>query len=181
MKTFLLCFSFIFCNLFGIYAQREMSFVEEYIDFEINAERFLVNGVYLFHNNTNRAIVQKITFPFGISTDSVTINRVWDLTNGESIDYKVLKESIAFSIKLNPEESFALNIVYDQPVRKENKYILRSTQAWGEALKVATYSLSVKDSYVNQFSYSPDFIKENIYYWQKKDFLPEEDFIVILK
>jgi len=181
MKTVLLCFSFMFCNLFGIYAQREISFVEEYIDFEINTEKFVINGVYLFHNNTNRDVIQKITFPFGISTDSVTVNRVWDLTNGESVDYRVLKESIAFSIKLNPGDSLSLNIVYSQPIKKENRYILRSTQSWGEALKIATYSLSVKGFSVDQFSYTPDSMKENIYYWQKKNFLPEKDFIVVLK
>jgi len=181
MKTILLCFSFVFCSLSGIYAQREMSFVEEYIDFEINAEQFVVNGVYLFRNNTDRDIIQKIIFPFGISTDSVTVNRVWDLTNGESIDYRILKESIAFSIKLSPRDSLSLHIVYNQPVKKENRYILRSTQAWGEALKVAVYSLLVKDFSVEQFSYPPDSAKENRYYWHKKDFFPEEDFIVILK
>jgi hypothetical protein len=106
---------------------------------------------------------------------------VWDLTNGREIDYKILKESIAFSIKLSPNDSFSLNIVYDQPVKKENRYILRSTQAWGEALKVANYSLSVKSFDVDQFSYDPDSTKGNIYYWQKKDFFPEKDFIVILK
>ena len=181
MKTFLLCFSFAFCSLFGVYAQREMSFIEEYIDFEINAEKFVVNGVYLFRNNTDRNIVQKITFPFGISTDSVTVNRVWDLTNGESVDYRILKESIAFSLKLSPGDSLSLNIGYSQPVKKENRYILRSTQSWGEALKVATYSLAVKGFNVEQFSYAPDSMKENIYYWQKKDFFPEKDFIVVLE
>ena len=181
MKTLGLCFSFLFCNLLGISAQREISFVEEYIDFGINAEKFVINGVYLFRNNTNRDIAQKITFPFGISTDSVTVNRVWDLTNGHGIDYKILKESIAFSIKLGPQDTFSLNIAYNQPIKKENRYILRSTQAWGEALKMATYSLTVKDVDVEQFSYAPDSIKGNIYYWQKRDFLPEKDFIVTLK
>jgi len=181
MKTFGLCFSLIFCILFGIYAQREISFVEEYIDFEINAEKFVINGVYLFRNNTNRNVVQKITFPFGISTDSVTVHRVWDLTNGHSIDYKILKESIAFPVKLSPRDSLSLNIEYNQPVKKENRYILRSTQAWGEALKIAAYSLSVKSFNVVQFSYTPDSIKENTYYWKKKNFLPEKDFIITLK
>jgi len=178
MKTFLFCFSFILCNLFGVYAQREVSFVEEYIDFEINAETFVVNGIYLFCNNTDRDITQRITFPFGISTDSVTVKRVWDLTNGQSIDYKILQENIAFSIKLSPRDSFSLNIEYAQPVKKENRYILRSTQAWGEALKVANYSLSVKSFSVAQFSYAPDATRENIYYWRKTDFLPDEDFII---
>ena len=181
MKPFLLCFSFIFCSLFSIYAQREMSFIEEYIDFEINAENFVINGVYVFLNNTNRDIIQKISFPFGISTDSVTVNRVWDLTNGERIDYRILKESIAFPVKLSPGDSLSLNIAYNQPVKKENRYILRSTQAWGEALKVAVYSLSVKSFSVEEFSYIPDSIKENIYYWQKENFFPEEDFIITLK
>ena len=181
MKTFWLCFSFIFCSLSVIYAQREISFVEEYIDFEINAEKFVINGVYQFQNNTNRDIMRKITFPFGISTDSVTVNSVWDLTNGRSIDYEILKESIAFPIKLNPQDNFSLHIVYNQPVKKENRYILRSTQTWGEALKSATYSLTVKDFAVEQFSYTPDSTKDNIYYWQKRDFLPEKDFIVTLK
>ncbi len=181
MKFFLICFSLLFWNLPGIFAQRKISFVEEYIDFEINAKKFVINGVYLFSNNTNHDIIQKITFPFGISTDSVTINRVWDLTNGHSIDYKILNESIAFSVKLNPKDSLSLNIVYDQPVKKENRYILRSTQAWGEALKVAIYSLTVKDFSVGQFSYTPDAIKENTYYWKKSDFLPEKDFMITLK
>jgi len=181
MNTFFLCFLLIFCNLFGIYAQREMSFVEEYIDFEVNSEKFVVNGIYLFLNNTDREMVQQITFPFGVSTDSITINRVWDLTNGQSIAYKVLEESIIFFIKLNPRDSFGLNIEYAQPVKKENRYILRSTQAWGEALKVANYSLSVKSFNVERFSYAPDSVKDDIYYWRKTDFFPEKDFIITLE
>jgi hypothetical protein len=181
MKTLLLCFSFIFCNLFEVYAQRKISFVEEYIDFEINAEKFIINGIYLFRNNTNNDIVQQITFPFGMSTDSVTVNRVWDLTNGHAINYKILKESISFPVKFSSSDSLSLNIMYNQPVKKENKYILRSTQAWGEALKVATYSLSVKDFGIEQFSYAPDSVKENRYFWQKKDFFPEIDFVITVK
>jgi len=180
MRSFLLCF-FLLSTLYDIAAQRTVSFVEEYIDFEINAEKFVINGVYLFHNNTNQDIVQRIVFPFGATTDSVTISRVWDLSNGHSIDYEILKESITFFINLSPKNTFSLNIVYDLPVKKENRYILRSTQAWGEALKVANYSLSVKSFDVEQFSYHPDFIKGNVYYWEKTDFLPDEDFIVILK
>ena len=181
MKTFLLCFSFLCCNLFGVYAQREISFIEEYIDFEINTKEFVINGVYLFCNNTNHDIIQKISFPFGINTDSVTVNRVWDLTNGHTIDYKISQESIVFPVKLSQGDSLSLNIVYSQPVKKENRYILRSTQTWGEALKVAAYSLSVKAFSVEQFSYIPDSVKGNIYYWKKENFYPDEDFIITLK
>ena len=180
MKTF---FLMLFCICFAnTFAQKPVSFVEEYIDFELNDEYFRVNGVYYFVNNTGDTINKAIRFPFASTLSSVHHIRVFNLSYGQHINHQPQKSSVSFHFPMQPHDTVCLNIAYDQDLEQKNTYILRSTQTWGEPLKEAVYSLKVEgDNRIEAFSYQPDSTDQNMYYWKKKQFYPEKDFICEIK
>jgi hypothetical protein len=156
-----------------------VSFIEEYIDFTIGKSGFETNGIYVFANTGEREIRQEIQFPFALGVDSVEVLRVYNFSYNKEIPYRTLKKSIAFLLEMQPFDTVYINIAYTQTLLKNNVYILRSTQAWGKPLQKAQYTLTVSDSLsIETFSYPPDSQKDNVYYWEKQDFLPSWDFEV---
>ena len=179
MKLFLICF-LLFISL-PSQAQKRISFIEEYIDFTIDTSRFEINGIFVFSNSTGQTAQQNILFPLAFGTDSIKSIRVYNLSYNEKVDYKFMNRGILFKIEVKPKDTVSLNIAYTQPVKKENTYILRSTDSWGEPIKRAKYSLTLLDALViERLSYPPDSISDSVLFWEKKDFLPEKDFVIIL-
>jgi len=72
-----------------------------------------------------------------------------------------------------------VNIRYSQKTRKKNVYILESTWTWKRALQHAEYSLITDQSIrVDRLSIAPDTMLDNVYHWTKKDFYPDDNFII---
>ena len=166
---------------FHLFGQRKVSFVEEYIDFTVKKSGFETNGIYVFTNSSDKKIRQEIRFPFALEEDSIYIMRVYNFTYNKNIPYHSKGKSITFSLEMEPSDTVYINIAYTQMLLKNNVYILRSTQAWGKPLQKAQYTLTVEDTLsIETFSYPPDSQKDNVYYWEKSDFLPEKDFEVEL-
>ena len=65
---------------FCLFGQREVSFIEEYIDFSIGKTGFETNGIYVFTNNSDRGIQQDIQFPFALGTDSIQVIRLYNIS-----------------------------------------------------------------------------------------------------
>lgn len=167
---------------FATPAQRELSFAEEYIDFSIGKSGFETNGVYLFVNNTDRKLYQEIRFPFAVGTDSIEIQQLYNLSEQKKIAYKTGDKSISFAIAAEPRDTVQVNVNYRQKLLRNNVYILRSTMAWGEPLQIAKYTLTVHDDLeIESTSYPYDVQKENVMYWERRGFMPEKNFEVILK
>lgn len=167
---------------FYVMAQKPLRFIGEKIDFEINKQSFSVDGVYYFFNNTDQEIRQTILFPFSEKADSLIVKRVYNLTYLKSIEYQRLKNAIVFMFKILPGDTVKINIAYSQQTMKENVYILESTRTWNEALEWVDYSLTFDNSIqIENLSLKPDSLKNGVYYWAKKDFYPNEDFIVRIK
>jgi len=163
-------------------AQDQISFIEEYIDFVLDTSWFNINGVYTFTNSTHTPAQKNILFPFSIHTDSVDVVRMYHLTYGNNIDFKTLEKSILFRMEVKPLDTVSIAISYRQITKKENVYILQSTSAWGEPLQRAKYTLTVHNPVqIRDFSYPPDSLSGNVYYWEKTKFLPGKDFIVVIK
>jgi len=182
MRQFLIYILLFIPILVG--AQQKISFIEEYIDFELNKKSFEINGIYVFLNATNQKVQKNIIFPFGCINADLTVPfvRVYNLTKGKKVHFKFVDIGIFFKIEINPHDTMCINIAYNQKVKKENIYILNSTSFWGKPLKKAKYTLSVNDSIViDSFSYQPDSINQNLYFWEKTDFMPEEDFKIRIK
>ncbi|PKP53430.1 MAG: hypothetical protein CVT92_03825 [Bacteroidetes bacterium HGW-Bacteroidetes-1] len=163
-------------------SQSKLSFIGENIDFRIDEASFSINGLYQFVNYTNSDITQIIYFPFAISADSVNVKRVFNVTYVQPLQFQLKKSGIVFRLTVFAGDTISLHLSYVQPVSKENIYILTSTKIWKEALQYASYSLSI-DSLVaiDAFSYKPDRQENNVFYWNKTNFLPEKDFKIYIK
>jgi hypothetical protein len=178
-RLILILFFVIPVNLF---AQQKLGFIGERIDFAINSDRFTINGIYYFANNSEHEIKQTILFPFSKNTDSIIVKRVFNLTYSENLGFQVLENAVAFKILVLPKDTVKVNIAYSQSTVKENIYILESTQTWGQALKRADYSLTFDTSVqIDNLSLKPDSLVNNVYYWKKQDFYPNENFKIWLK
>jgi hypothetical protein len=161
----------------NLLAQQKLEFIGERIDFAINRNRFTINGIYYFANNSEQEIKQTILFPFSKNTDSIAIKRVFNLTYCENLNFQELENAVAFKILVLPKDTVKINIAYSQNTVKENIYILESTQTWGQALKRADYSLTFDTSIqIDKLSLKPDSLENNVYYWKRKDFYPNENF-----
>jgi hypothetical protein len=166
----------------NLLAQQKLEFIGERIDFAINSERFTINGIYYFANNSEQKIKQTILFPFAKNTDSIIVKRVYNLTYSENLSYQELENAIAFKFLILPKDSVKVNIAYSQNTVKENIYILESTQTWGQALKKANYSLTFDTSVqIDSLSLKSDSLDDNVYYWKRQDFYPKENFKVWIK
>jgi hypothetical protein len=163
-------------------AQNKLQFIGENIDFEINTSRFSTNGIYNFANATNQEINQTILFPFAHGADSIIVKRVYNLSYNQNLSYQMVGEGITFNFFVLPGDTVAVNISYSQATELENIYVLKSTQTWGEPLQTAKYSLTYDESVgIDSLSYKPDYKEGNVYYWNKKEFFPNEDFKILVK
>lgn len=165
-----------------LFAQHSLQFIGEKIDFAINKERFSINGIYCFSNKTTAEIKQTILFPFSEDADSLIVKRIYNLTYLKSIDYQILNNAVYFKIIIPPEDTLRVNIAYSQKTEEENVYVLESTQSWGQPLIQADYSLVCDESVqIDSISLEPDSLINNVYYWTKQNFFPDDNFKVWIK
>jgi hypothetical protein len=89
-----------------------------------------------------------------------------------------------FMINLPPYAYKMIRVFYRQ---RHNgtaaRYILLTTKNWNKPLEDARYSLVIrKNIVIDQFSIAPDrsvdFGDTTVYYWKRKNFMPERDFEV---
>ncbi|HOU98601.1 MAG TPA: hypothetical protein PLP65_07120 [Bacteroidales bacterium] len=177
-----LIFILFFVIPINIFAQQKLEFIGERIDFAINSNRFSINGIYYFSNSSDKEIRQTILFPFSKNTDSITVKRVYNLTYSENLSFQEFENAVAFKVIVLPKDTVKVNIAYSQNTVKENIYILESTQTWGQALKRADYSLTIDTSVqIDSLSLKPDSLTKNVYFWNKQEFYPNENFKVWIK
>ncbi|HNS30561.1 MAG TPA: hypothetical protein PKL52_08525 [Tenuifilaceae bacterium] len=166
----------------NLIAQQKLEFIGENIDFNIDGNRFSINGIYYFVNGSDHEVWKTILFPFAQNTDSAVVKRVYNLTYSENLSYHPLNNAITFKMRILSRDTVMVNIAYSQKTVKENTYILESTQTWGQALKRANYSLTVDTSVqIDSLSLKPDGVNNHVYFWSKQDFYPTEDFIVWIR
>ena len=184
MKKFLLLLIFVFLGSL-VLAQYNLSFTSEYIDFNLDANYFTINGVYNFRNEAAKPINKKIAFPFAGSAAEVDSVRIVNLNTLENIPFKRNKELVFFYLLVPSDDSVAVNIFYGQHTAKTNRYILKTTKSWGKPLKEAVYNLTVNNELkVSKISMKPDSTNAGsvsmMYYWHKQNFEPFVDFEVTL-
>ena len=170
---------------FHLKSQGGVLFFEEYIDFSIDSDYFCVNGIYSFQNRNTQDINQQIIFPFADEAKEIDSIRVINLYLDKKIDFSRINNFIRFTVYLPVNDTVDVNIFYRQKTSVENKYIITSTKSWGKPLEKAVYTLTTdKNIKIKSFSYFPDSVKEfedkNLYIWEKHNFMPKEDFEIIL-
>jgi hypothetical protein len=131
-------------------------------------------------------VSKEITYPFPVSLSYIDSIHIFDNTQGRFIEFKKRPKEVAFRITIRPSDTVRLNIFYKQKGVKDTvKYILTTTKNWGEPLKKAEYTFETeKARKILSFSYPPDNTSKSAdqkYFWSRKDFMPETDFIVILR
>lgn len=183
MKYFIL--SLLILPLFKANAQIPIAFPSEYIDFKIDSIYFSVNGIYTFKNKTDEYIRFNIIFPFSSNITIIDSITVFNLSKLKNVYFKKYDQNISFYIELFPFDSAYYNIFYRQKLAKKNTYILTTTKSWGEPFQTAVYSLtSDKNIKILSLSMKPDSVVSdtynNTYYWNKRHFMPENDFEVII-
>ncbi len=153
------------------------------VDNEVSANSRTLHTLNVMHNNKNE--VQQIIFPFDHETNLIDSIRIINLNTFRNVEFKRLKNSVYFKIYVPANDIVDLNIFYRQKISETNKYIIASTQSWGEHLKKAVYSLTTeRDLKIKSFTYEPDSVKiinsKKVYLWVKQNFMPKNDFEITL-
>ena len=167
-----------------VYTQEKISFFEEHIDFELDSVYFSINGIYSFHNPTDKTVNQRIVFPFAMETEKIDSINIIHLNNLSRIQFKRLKKAITFVVNMPPRDTVDVNISYRQKTAEKNTYIITSTQSWKQALQKAVYTLTTSLP-VDEENFSYPFISKKIindktlYYWEKTNFMPDKEFNVM--
>jgi len=172
--------------LHGIVCSQNLQFYREDLTFEIKDGFFYVNGIYNFCNNGDKEIQQVLFYPFPV--DSLygrvdSINAFDVNAKSQNIILNITEKGFLFNIGLNPYGIGKYKISYRQKLLKNKaEYILVSTQKWGAPFESSNYKLiSYDNTRITATSYIPDSIKQindkGIYYWSKKDFMPDKNMI----
>jgi hypothetical protein len=183
MNFLFLSYLAIIC--FQLQVRPPVSFTEEYLEFRLRETTFTVNGNYYFVNNTVNAVSKEINYPFPVALSNIDSIHIFDNAKGRFLEFKKLRQAVVFRLSLMPNDTVNLNIFYEQKgVGDTIKYILTTTRNWGEPLKKAEYTFETEQyRNIKTFSYTPDKTiihnHQKKYFWHRKDFLPEKDFIVI--
>ncbi len=178
---------FFFSLCLNNYSQNLVTFDEEDITFRIKDSIFTIQGIYYF--NSPEPANMPLLFPFpkdSIYSDPFEIE-VKDINRDSILDLNESKDhrSILFTVEINGRTP--VMIKYNQAL-KTNKaeYILVTTNYWNAPLKKAVYKLVVEpDLEIKYFSITPDreisIENEKIYFWQKYDFSPDRNFVIIFQ
>jgi len=186
MRKYNLWFIFLFVSTsLYLQAQNHVSFFEEHIDFALDTDYFIINGIYSFHNDEEKDVNQQIIFPFADKTVTIDSIRIINLSTGRNIHFDKLENSVLFNFILPGKDTVDINIFYRQKISILNKYIITSTQVWGKPLNTAVYTLTTeKNLRLKSFSYSYDSVREvndkKLYIWEKHDFMPKFDFEITI-
>jgi hypothetical protein len=181
---FLSYFIFFSCQ---VKEKPPVSFTEEYIEFHLKKTTFTVNGMYYFVNNTANIVSKEISYPFPVPLSDIDSVQIFDNLQGRFLNYERMQKKVVFRITMPPKDTVKLNIFYRQKgVKDTARYILTTTKNWGEPLRKAEYTFDAeKARKILSFSYPPDNSSASgntqKYFWSRKDFLPEKDFIVVFR
>ena len=166
---------------------QSFDFYKEEISFGIDPVFFSVSGDYYFRNNTGRMLSPEITYPVRKSAPGKPFDTVmaYDVS-GQALSLKMtITDTIAlFKINLPPYAHKMIRVIYRQRHNgTEARYILLTTKKWNKSLEEARYSLVIrKNIIVDHFSIAPDrsveFGDTTVYYWKRKNFMPDRDFEV---
>ncbi|HRY83603.1 MAG TPA: hypothetical protein P5533_03105 [Candidatus Cloacimonadota bacterium] len=180
-------------------AQAGLSFEAERIDFSLRSTRdeaslmeWEVRGVYSFSNCTEQSLHQLIAFPIPAGDGLCTYtDLVLNKSEGDpEASCELISKSekgISFGLSLPPLSFISILISYRQRVTgKTASYILQTANSWAQPLPSAIYSLYVENGIeLKSISLTDPLIlnsRTGIYYfWEFRNYRPEQDFVLHLK
>jgi hypothetical protein len=184
-------FSLFYLPLFALFPlltrSQPVRFVEEYIDFRYSEKTFSVNGNYVFVTPLQRPVTLDLNYPFPFELKDLDTVSVFNMNDGSPVHYVFTEKAIKFTIHVTPGDTLRINIAYKQRCTSDTlRYILTTTANWSEPLHLAVYRFENYEKGFNpEFTYKPDKIvtkgSRTCYLWTRKEFMPENDFEIILK
>ena len=183
MKLFLWISVFFFCDV----AAGDVQFWKEAIDVTIKVpDTVQVSGkYYLKARAVGDTIKTVIFYPFPV--DSTLDYPYWYEaaigTNTPAPHVCKARDGITLEVTVLPQKVCTLTVVYKQHVRqRKGRYILTTTQYWGEPLAAGDYSVEVPSGITLEYlSYPSDTIEDinqaTIFRFQRRAFLPDRDLI----
>ena len=168
---------------------QNISFYAEDLNFHLTNETFEVDGLYYFRNNSGNEIKQMLFYPFPDVEKYGEISFISIHKDGDTASMlatKSVKGSLfKLNIPANGEVAYCIN--YGQKIKSNKaKYIITTTQAWKEPFEFANYSLNFPENIsIDSISIVPDSSTiqggVNKYFWHRKEFMPDKDFIFWFK
>jgi hypothetical protein len=146
-----------------------------------------VDGLYSFRNTAPREQATRILYPFPTTRDCgpVIHARVRSLPDGQEIALTHQDSlGIRFPLCLPAHSEQLLHIEYRQLMPHGTlHYILTTTQAWGQPLESATFTLTLPDTLaLDSLSYPPTSTRalehNTLYSWHFEQFMPRWDWVV---
>ena len=170
-------------NLYCCYSQG-LAFYKENIVMQIRDGQFYVSGTYYLRNGGYQTLPLSFPFPEDSLYEAADSLVILNLRDG-SIIHPDLFNSRGASFKLDfaEEKEAVLQISYHQALKgKQAEYIIMTTHSWGKPFEQANYELIVPvDMKLSSFSIAPDESMDagryKLYYWEKRNFMPDRNFI----
>jgi hypothetical protein len=174
----LLVFHFSF---FTIQAQ-DVSFYKENITMKIEQDYFYVTGNYFLRTTGDQSIILVYPLPVDSLYGEVDSINIFNLTTNHPVNILERKKDVAvFKAEFGEYKEIEILISYRQKLLGNRaEYILESTASWRRPLEQADYQLiAPKGLEIINFAIPPDKSisagEETIYYWAKKNYMPDRN------
>ena len=163
---------------------QKIEFFKEDLKFSLQDGLFVVDGLYYFRNTTDAEVKQMLFYPFPDVEVYGEIAFIEITKAGDSVSQlatETAKGSL-FKVQIPANGEIPFHIRYGQKLKSEKaKYIITTTQKWGNPFEQADYRLEVpSEKAVTNFSIPPDtlFQKDHlqIFIWNRRNFMPVVDF-----
>lgn len=160
-----------------------LSFFAEDLTFRLSPAFFEVVGDYYFRNTTDRPIRQTLLYPFPDEKIYGSVSYVSILQGDDTVQVKRVTDGVLFTVDAAARQEVLFKIRYGQQLIADSAcYIITTTQHWKQPFEWARYQLFMPDSRTLQMvSIIPDstgnVAGEKVFYWWRKDFMPERDFL----
>ena len=166
----------------------DLHFFREDLTFEITDDSyFCVDGEYYFRNSSMKTLKQVLFYPFPQDSIYGEIESLMVIEINDPQNSKISKfnsKGAFFKVEISPQSEKIYRITYRQKMKSNQaEYILLTTQRWKEPFEEIHYQLVFPlQTKIEYISYSPDNIgvlnDKNVYFWEKKDFMPDRNFIL---
>lgn len=133
---------------------RQVEFFKEEITMAITDSTSSISGAYYFRNNTEKDKPYAVVFPFyvdGVSHYPHEI-RAYTVDDGDTLVIEPARlegrNAVRLRIPMRPEDVTIWHLDYTQRIESDYaRYILTSTEAWGQPLEEATYRFLIPADY----------------------------------
>lgn len=136
-----------------------------------------LEGRYIFINPYNENVKVSIFYPFPVDS----VHQYPKSIYVEGMPFKRIEKGISFEVKIQALKKKVVSVKYTQAcLRKQARYILKTTNAWGKPLVRAEFVI-ILPAYFKKvdISYPPDSLKqingEIKFFITKDNFMPEKD------